>query len=215
MPIRLQPGRGSNPTYRWNVSAGNETFTLPKGFAAGRTIVITRTDSSGNTATVHAAPGDTLDGVLDGTALIGPAARRMFTRADPGAWESTGSGGGAGGAVSSVAGQTGDIAAATLATAVAAQAAFTGVYATLTGLGTKADANLSNVTASVGRTALGLGNSATRDVGTAANTVAAGNDSRWSNIVRSTTITTIVTLTQAAYDALGVKDPATLYVVTG
>lgn len=44
-------------------------------------------------------------------------------------------------------------------------------------------ANLSDLTDKpAARTALGLGNSATRDVGTAANTVAAGNDSRFATI---------------------------------
>lgn len=35
------------------------------------------------------------------------------------------------------------------------------------------------------------------------------------NVVSSATVTKIVTLTQAAYDAIGNKDNATLYVIVG
>jgi hypothetical protein len=51
----------------------------------------------------------------------------------------------------------------------------TGLASALTG---KADTNLGNVTPATGRAALGLGDSATRNVGSTAGTVAAGNDAR-------------------------------------
>lgn len=51
-----------------------------------------------------------------------------------------------------------------------------------TGLGSKADVDADNIDAGVWRTELGLGNSATLNVGTAAGTVAAGDDARFAQI---------------------------------
>jgi hypothetical protein len=75
-----------------------------------------------------------------------------------------------GASVTSVAGKTGAV---TLDTSDVS-----GLSGALAG---KADTNLGNVTPSTGRAALGLGDSATRNVGTAAGTVAAGNDARLSD----------------------------------
>lgn len=73
----------------------------------------------------------------------------------------------------------------------------------------------------------GLGNSATRDVGTTAGTVAAGDDSRitgaaqkasnlsdLANVITGRENLKIVVLTAAAYTALVTKDPDTLYFTT-
>jgi len=65
------------------------------------------------------------------------------------------------------------------------------------------------------RTNLGLGDAATKNVGTAAGTVAAGDDSRITGAVQGDGITDAVLLTQAEYDAIGTPDTATLYVVVG
>lgn len=82
---------------------------------------------------------------------------------------------------------------------------------------------LANVAdAAAGRTALGLGNSATRNVGTAANTVAAGDDTRIANAVQSAIagiagadqVTNIVSLTPAEYLALpSPRSATTLYFI--
>jgi hypothetical protein len=55
-------------------------------------------------------------------------------------------------------------------------------------------------------------------VGTTAGTVAAGDDPRIVNALQSTTVDTLTTIGQAAYDALtpAVRDdPTILYVITG
>jgi hypothetical protein len=65
--------------------------------------------------------------------------------------------------------------------------------------------------------ALGGTPGASVEVGSTPGTVAAGDDPRIVNAVQSTTIDTLVTLTQAAYDVLtpAVRDdPTVLYVIT-
>jgi hypothetical protein len=71
------------------------------------------------------------------------------------------------------------------------------------------------------RTAIGLGSAATTAssaYATAAQGALADTATQPADIadmVESTTVDTIVTLTQAAYDALGTPDAATLYVISG
>lgn len=76
-------------------------------------------------------------------------------------------------------------------------------------------ANLSDLaSASTARTNLGLGNAATKDVGTGSTNVSAGNHTH-SGMVTSSQITTIVALTQAEYDALGSPSATALYFING
>lgn len=85
------------------------------------------------------------------------------------------------GAVSSVVGQTGAVTGSQIladSTVAAALTAKADAAATTTALAGKAATDLSNVTAATGRTALGLGNVATRNVGTTTGTAAAGDDTR-------------------------------------
>lgn len=89
MSIRLQPGPG-DPVYLINVTAGSESFPLPRGFAPGRTVTYKRLDNTTNTATITVPSGESLDGVTDGTAVVGGNASKVFTVADPTIWESFG-----------------------------------------------------------------------------------------------------------------------------
>jgi hypothetical protein len=66
------------------------------------------------------------------------------------------------------------------------------IAAITTSLATKANADASNIIGATWRAAMGLGTSATRDVGTAAGTVAAGNDARLSD-TRTPTDLSVVT----------------------
>lgn len=98
MTSRLLPGFG-DPTYEIDATSGDETFTLPAGFASGRKITVQRVDVSGNTVTVAVPAGNTLDGVTDGSISVSSGGTLVVSAADPGAWRTAG-GGTAGGKAS-------------------------------------------------------------------------------------------------------------------
>jgi hypothetical protein len=100
--------------------------------------------------------------------------------------------------VLSVAGKTGVVQLVT--------ADVTGLDGALTG---KADTALSNVTPSTGRAALGLGNSSTRNVGTAAGTVAAGDDVRITGAASQEDLDTVQGLAEDAQDTAAAAVPQT------
>lgn len=100
--------------------------------------------------------------------------------------------------VASVAGKTGAVTLA-IADTTGLQAALDGKASTasLTGLATN---TLSNVDPATARTRLTLGTSATRNVGSSAGTVAAGDDSRITGAATATDLATANTLAQSAYE---------------
>lgn len=128
--------------------------------------------------------------------------------------------------VSSVAGRTGAV---TLAESDVA--GLTSDLSTLTtGISSKADASATTsalagkaatsttITAGTGLTGggdLSANRTLTVAYGTTSTTATAGNDTRVVKAVQSDTITAIVQLTQAAYDAIGSPSSTTLYVVVG
>lgn len=153
-----------------DASTGDLTLTLPSsGLPQGRAFLVIRVDGSANAITV--ASDAEINGATDDIELA--------SRGDGVVLATTGDewsaaiigGGGGGGAVDSVNGQTG---------VVVLDAADVGADPAGTAAALVDD--LSGVTdASTARLNLGLGDSATRNVGTGAGTVAAGDDSRLSD----------------------------------
>jgi hypothetical protein len=95
---QLETSISGNPLRTINAQAGNESYTLPAGFASGRTVTVRREDSgtNGTTVTVSAPAGASLDGVVNGSAMVPGDSQLLFMCVNPGAWETYGKPGGGG-----------------------------------------------------------------------------------------------------------------------
>jgi hypothetical protein len=69
-----------------DATTGNETPSLPAGFAAQRRYTIRRADASANTVVVSVPSGGSIDGVIDATASIAARGEVLFTALDANAW---------------------------------------------------------------------------------------------------------------------------------
>jgi hypothetical protein len=159
--------RDGTPVVEIDATSGNETHMLTSGFTPGRQYIVIRLDGSANTVTVQAENGDTLNGTTNGSVAIPPRESVTFDRLDA-AWRTVGFGGAEQGSGASIA--DGSITANKLGADVPAALA-PDIAAELT-----------------------LGDAATRDVGTGAGQVAAGDDSRITGAAQASDVTAALAL---------------------
>lgn len=113
MSQKYVSGVGNETVVEVNASSVAEVVTLPAWTSTGRKFRIRRTDSGGQSATVAASTGFSIDGVLNATKTLPTNTEVWLELVDPGLWESYGFTAG-GGSVDPV--------------ALAQDAAFTGTY---------------------------------------------------------------------------------------
>jgi fibronectin type III domain protein len=85
---QLETSASGNPLRTINASAGSEVYTLPQGFASGRTVTVRREDSGsgGNTVTVTVPTGHSLNGRLNGSRVLTAGTEATFICVNPGQW---------------------------------------------------------------------------------------------------------------------------------
>lgn len=187
MSQRYTSLRDGTPVVEIDATSGNETHTLTSGFTPGRQYIAMRLDGSANTVTVQAENGDALNGTTNGSVAVPPRESVTFDRLDA-AWRTVGFGGAEQGSGASIA--DGSI--------------------TANKLGADVPAALAPDIA----TELDLGAAASLNVGTAAGTVAAGNDSRIVGALQAANNLADVGSASAARTSLQLGAAATLAVGT-